>query len=329
MSFQSVPSAGTQALRRVTVQTLLGMKQRGEPITALTATDYPTARLVDEAGVDLVLVGDSLAMTVLGYDSTLPLTMDEMLHHARAVRRGVRSAFLVVDMPYGSYHIDEASAVANAVRCVKEAGAEAVKLEGGGERAALVERITRAEVPVVGHIGLTPQSLHRMGGYKVQARTEAAIAQLLEDARMLESAGAVAMVVEGVPREAGARVTGELSIPVIGIGAGPECDGQILVFHDAVGLTFSEPAKFVRRFAAGDPVVREGLGAFCDAVRDRSFPADHESYHLPAAKRGPRVLQEASSDAGFRNSARVARRAEVLARGGRNTRSGADHGRSA
>ncbi len=299
MSFHAAPTSGTQASSRVTAQTLVEKKHRGEPITALTATDFPSARLVDEAGVDLVLVGDSLAMTVLGYDSTLPLTVDEMLHHARAVRRGVRRALLVVDMPYGSYHVSDEQAVANAVRFVQQAGAEAVKLEGGASRAALVERLTLAEIPVVGHIGLTPQSLHRMGGYRVQARTEQAIATLLEDARMLESAGAVALVVEGVPREVGARVTAELGIPVIGIGAGPDCDGQILVFHDLVQWTFASPAKFVRRFAHAGDAMSEAVRAFCAAVEQRSFPADAESYHLPTPLRercaaGSVALQEAS-----------------------------------
>ncbi len=267
--------------RKVTAQTLLAMKQQGQPITALTAVDYPSARLVDEAGIDFVLVGDSLAMTVLGYDSTLPLTVDEMLHHARAVRRGVREALLVVDMPYGSYHAGDEDAVRHALRFVKEAGAEAVKLEGGRQRAALVERLTQAEVPVVGHIGLTPQSLHRMGGFKVQGRTVPAVESLLADAAALAGAGAIALVVEGVPREVAAQITASLPIPVIGIGAGPQCDGQILVFHDLCGLCFRPAAKFVRRFAEADEVLRNGIEGFRAAVVERSFPSDGESYHLP------------------------------------------------
>ena len=274
-------------MQKVTAQTLLEKKARRQLITALTAYDYPTGRLVDEAGVDVVLVGDSVAMTVLGYDSTLPLTMDEMMHHARAARRGVRRAFFVVDMPYGSYHAGADDAVRNAIRFVKEAGAEAVKIEGGRHKAALIEQLTMAEIPVVGHIGLTPQSLHRMGGYKVQGRSLPELENLLTDAAAVEGAGAVALVLEGVPREVAERVTAAARIPVIGIGAGPECDGQILVFHDLVNLTFTRQAKFVRRFADAQSVLREGLEHYCEAVKDGSFPADAESYHLP-----PGVMEE-------------------------------------
>lgn len=266
--------------RKITAGSLLGKKLDGTPITALTAFDYPSARLVDEAGIDLVLVGDSLAMTVLGYDSTLPLTVDEMLHHARAVRRGVRNAFLVVDMPYGSYHASPEAALENAIRFVKEAGAAAVKIEGGSHRAPLVERLTLAEVPVVGHIGLTPQSLHRMGGYRVQGRSIPAIETLLADAAALEGAGAVALVLEGIPREVSARITATAGIPVIGIGAGPDCDGQILVFHDLFKLTFAPGAKFARRFADADALLREGIERYRASVAEKTFPADAESYHL-------------------------------------------------
>lgn len=279
------PRSGQPAsrLNKVTAETLGERKRAGEPITALTAVDYPTARLVDEAGIDLVLVGDSLAMTVLGYDSTLPITTEEMLHHAKAVRRGVKRALLVVDMPFGSYHVSPADTVRNALRFVQEGGAEAVKLEGGSHRAPLVQRLTRAEIPVVGHIGLTPQSLHRTGGYKVQGRSVPAIDSLLADAAALEAAGAIALVVEGVPREVAARITRSLAIPVIGIGAGPDCDGQILVFHDLCNLTFAPPAKFVRRFTDAGAALRDGLASFREAVADGSFPNDAESYHLSAA----------------------------------------------
>jgi 3-methyl-2-oxobutanoate hydroxymethyltransferase len=230
----------------------------------------------------MILVGDSVAMAVLGYDSTLPLTVDEMLHHAKAVRRGTRSAFLVVDMPYGSYHCGTEDALRNAIRFVKEAGAEAVKLEGGASRAPLVEQLTQAEIPVVGHIGLTPQSLHRLGGYRVQGRSLPAIGQLLEDAAALEVAGAIALVLEGVPREVAARITQAAAIPTIGIGAGPGCDGQILVFHDLFELTFLHRAKFVRSFGDAGSLIRQGLDGFRQAVTARTFPADAESYHLPA-----------------------------------------------
>jgi len=285
MSLTEVRTPEHGRARKVTTHTLLEMKRQHQPITALTAYDYPSARLLDEAGIDLILVGDSLAMTVLGYESTLPLTMNEMMHHARAVRRGVREALLVVDMPYGSYHGSTEQAVRNAIRFVKEAGAEAVKLEGGSHRAALVEQLTLAEVPVVGHIGLTPQSLHMMGGYKVQGKSLADIETLLADAAALEGAGAVALVLEGVPREVAARITAAASIPTIGIGAGPDCDGQILVFHDLMQLTFAPGAKFVRRFADADSVVRDGVERYRQAVGARTFPSDAESYHLSAAVR--------------------------------------------
>jgi 3-methyl-2-oxobutanoate hydroxymethyltransferase len=281
---ESGKSAAAPA-HKITLQSLLEKKQRRQQIAAITAYDYPQARLVDEAGIDLVLVGDSLAMTVLGYENTLSLTVDEMLHHARAVRRGVRTAFLVVDMPYGSYHLGTEDTLRNAMRFVKEAGAEAVKLEGGASRASLVEKLTLAQIPVVGHIGLTPQSVHRMSGYRVQGRSMPAIEQLLADAAALEGAGAVALVLEGIPREVAARITETSGIPTIGIGAGSECDGQILVFHDLFNLTFSDGAKFVRRFADADVLIRDGLRQYRDAVVSRSFPSDAESYHLAAAVR--------------------------------------------
>jgi len=280
MSLTEIRTPERERARKITAQTLLEKKHRGQPITALTAYDYPSARLLDEAGIDLILVGDSLAMTVLGYDSTLPLTMAEMMHHARAVRRGVLSSLLVVDMPYGSYHGSADQAVRNAIRFVKQAGAEAVKIEGGSHRAGLVEQLTQAEVPVVGHIGLTPQSLHRMGGYRVQGRSLAAIDNLLADAAALEGAGAMALVLEGVPREVAARITASASVPTIGIGAGPDCDGQILVFHDLMQLTFADGAKFVRRFADADSLLREGIERYRSAVEERNFPSDAESYHL-------------------------------------------------
>ncbi|HEY5330268.1 MAG TPA: 3-methyl-2-oxobutanoate hydroxymethyltransferase [Acidobacteriaceae bacterium] len=282
MSFTEIRTPERGRARKVTAHTLLEKKRQQQPITALTAFDYPSARLLDEAGIDLILVGDSLAMTVLGYDSTLPLTMAEMMHHARAVRRGVRSALLAVDMPYGSYQAGADQAVRNAMRFVKQAGAEAVKIEGGSHRAALVEQLTRAEVPVIGHIGLTPQSLHRMGGYRVQGRSRDAIEILLADAAALEGAGAIALVLEGVPREVAARITAAASIPTIGIGAGLDCDGQILVFHDLVQLTFANGAKFVRRFADADALLRQGIERYQTAVGERTFPSDAESYHLSA-----------------------------------------------
>lgn len=267
---------------KVTPQSLQAQKQHGAPITALTAYDYPTARLVDEAGIDLVLVGDSLAMAVLGYDDTLSVTMDEMLHHARAAARAVQRAMLVADMPYGSYQLSIEDTLRNAIRFIKEAGCEAVKLEGGSAQALRVRALTDAQIPVIGHLGLTPQSLHRMGGYRVQARSQAEAAQLCEDALALEHAGAIALVLEGIPRELAAHVTSLLTIPTIGIGAGPDCDGQILVFHDLFSLTFREPPKFVRPFADAAALIRNGLEEYRTAVEARTFPADGESYHMPA-----------------------------------------------
>ncbi len=267
---------------KVTPQSLLARKSDGAAITAITAYDYPSARLVDEAGIDVLLVGDSVGMAVLGYDDTLSVTVDDMLHHARAVRRAVTRSMVVVDMPYGSYQVSVEDTLRNGLRLVKEGGAEAVKLEGGRAMAERVRALTEAEIPVVGHIGLTPQSVHRMGGYRVQGKTEVAAAKLMEDALALEEAGAIAVVLEGIPREVAARITERLAIPTIGIGAGPDCDGQILVLHDAFGLSFRKEPKFVRRFADAGAVMRLGLEEFRAAVEARTFPADAESYHVSA-----------------------------------------------
>jgi 3-methyl-2-oxobutanoate hydroxymethyltransferase len=271
---------------KVTLPTLQEKKRHRVPISALTAYDYATARLVDEASVDLVLVGDSLGMVMLGYESTLPVTMEEMLLCTRAVRRAVRRALLAADMPYASYHEDVQQGVRNALRFVKEAGAEAVKVEGGRNRVELVARLTDAEIPVIGHLGLTPQSVHRMGGYRVQGKSLSDAEQLVEDALALEAAGAVLLVLEGVPREVAAHITSELSIPTIGIGAGPECDGQILVLHDLLNLSFAPAAKFVRRYADAASLIRNAVEAYRKDVETRSFPSDTESYHLSAETRG-------------------------------------------
>ncbi len=265
---------------KVTVPSLLEKKLLRQPISAVTAYDYASARLVDEAELDVVLVGDSLAMVMQGHENTLAVTMDEMLVYTRGVRRAVRRALLVADMPFGSYQTNDSEGVGNAVRFVKEAGAEAVKLEGGRERKDLVRRIVDAEIPVMGHIGLTPQSVHRMGGYKVQGKTMEAIDELRTDAMALEEAGCFAVVLEGVPRELARIVTEELQIPTIGIGAGPDCDGQILVLHDMMTMTFSPPAKFVRRYADVGSVMRGALEEYRREVEARTFPSDAESYHL-------------------------------------------------
>ena len=262
-------------------------------ITCLTAYDYPTARLLDEAGVDILLVGDSLGMVVLGYESTLPVTMEEMLHHTRAVRRGAKHALVVADMPYGSFHASAEETLRNAIRCVKEAGAEAVKIEGGERRLEIITRLVEAEVPVMGHVGLTPQSLHALGGYRVQGKTRDAAEQVLRDARAVEAAGAFAIVLEAIPRELAARITQDLHIPTIGIGAGPECDGQVLVLHDMLGLTFAEPAKFVRQYANLGETITRAVQEFCSDVREGRYPSDAECYHAPAGIREVPVKKRA------------------------------------
>ena len=271
---------GSSALSKVTTLTIHDKKQRHESITCLTAYDYATSRLVDEAGIDMILVGDSLAQVVLGYDSTLPVTMEEMLHHLRAVRRAVRRALVIADMPFGAYHGDPKEGVANAVRFVKEGGAEAVKVEGGDRRVDLTRRILDAEIPVMGHIGLTPQSVHKMGGYKVQGKDLSGIERLMKDAVALDRAGVFSIVLEGVPREVAAMITREVSAPTIGIGAGPECDGQVLVFHDLVNLSFAPPAKFVRHYGDAAALIRNAVSQFKADVESGGYPSDAESYHL-------------------------------------------------
>jgi 3-methyl-2-oxobutanoate hydroxymethyltransferase len=279
----AVPNPGNG---KITVPELLQRKtcaanspSDSKKIACLTAYDYPTARLLDEAGVDVILVGDSVAMVALGYESTLPVTLDEMIHHARAVRRGTKHALLVADMPFGSYHSDTAESLRNAVRFVKEAGVEAVKVEGGERRLELIARLTDAEIPVMGHVGLTPQSVNALGGYRVQGKTTDSAEQLLRDARAVEAAGAFAVVLEAVPRELAAQITRELRIPTIGIGAGPDCDGQILVVHDLLGLIFDQTPKFARKYANVGEVISNAVRGYCEDVRSGNFPSDSESYH--------------------------------------------------
>jgi 3-methyl-2-oxobutanoate hydroxymethyltransferase len=278
---QADSSRFSSSQTKVTIPALTEMKRQGKLISALTAYDYSSARLADEAGIDLLLVGDSLAMVVLGHEKTLAVTVDEMLHHARAVHRAVHRSLVVADMPFGSYQSSVAEGLNNAVRFVKEAGAEAVKIEG--PQIELVRALFQAEIPVVGHLGLTPQSLHRMGGYRVQARTAETIKQLRADALALTRAGAGAIVLEGVPREVAAEITSSIPIPTIGIGAGPDCDGQILVYHDLLNLTFAPPAKFVRRYADAGSLIRSAIEQYREDVEHRAFPSDAESYHLPKA----------------------------------------------
>jgi 3-methyl-2-oxobutanoate hydroxymethyltransferase len=262
-----------------------GSSETNKKITCLTAYDYPTARLLDEAGVEILLVGDSLGMVVLGYDSTLPVTLEEMLHHTRAVRRGTKRALLVADMPYGSFHVSIDESIRNAMRLVKEGGGEAVKIEGGERRIELIARLVEAEIPVMGHVGLTPQSVNALGGFHVQGKSADAARQLERDARAVESAGAFSVVLESVPRELASRITEKLRIPTIGIGAGPDCDGQVLVFHDLVGLTIGHKPKFARQYVNLAAEISRAAEAFCGDVRAGSFPSDAESFHSPAELR--------------------------------------------
>ena len=275
----------TEAVSKVTVPIILERKLHGERITCLTAYDYPSARLVDQAGIDMILVGDSLAQTVLGYDSTVPLTADEMLHHLKAVRRAVRRALLIADLPYGTYHTDASSALEVSIRYLKEGGAEAVKLEGGRRRAEVIRKLVDAEIPVMAHVGLTPQSVHSQGGYRVQGKTVESAGEVLADAQAVEDAGAFAVVLEGLPRELAALITQRLRIPTIGIGAGPDCDGQVLVFNDLVGLGFQHYAKFVRPYANLRDLVGDAIGRYRSDVLGGEFPTDRESYHWSGAVR--------------------------------------------
>ena len=269
--------AGTAGdTKNVTVPWVAAAPERGERLVMVTAYDYGQGRTADAAGVDVVLVGDSLAMVVLGHPDTLSVTMEEMLHHTRAVRRGVKRALLVADMPYGSFHLGEAQAVGNAIRFVKEAGAQAVKIEGA--RPDLVAALVAAEVPVMAHLGLTPQSVHRFGGFKVQGRGERAREALVENALAVEAAGAFSLVLEAVPADLAAEVTRQLTIPTLGIGAGVDCDGQVLVFHDLLGLEERIAPRFVRRYAELGLLAREAIERYADDVRAGRFPSLEESY---------------------------------------------------
>ena len=267
---------------KVNAPSLKVSKQRGERLVCLTAYDFPTARIVDEAGIDIILVGDSLGNVVLGYGNTVPVTLDEILIHLKAVRRAVQRALLVADMPYGSFHTGADDAVKNALRLVKEGGAEAIKLEGGHKRVQLVKRLVDEEIAVMGHIGLTPQSINKLGAYRVQGKTAVTARQLLDDALALEDAGAFAIVLEVVPREIASLITESISIPTIGIGAGAGCDIQVLVLHDMLGLSFGKLARFVRPYANLHEVITDAVTRYADDVRNGTYPSNDESYALPA-----------------------------------------------
>ncbi|GAB4270424.1 MAG: 3-methyl-2-oxobutanoate hydroxymethyltransferase [Deferrisomatales bacterium] len=264
-------------MAKITLPELVERKARGPKLTMLTAYDYPTAKLVDGAGIDLILVGDSVGMVCLGYPDTVPVTMDEMVHHTAAVARGVERAFVVGDLPFLSYQTSVEDAVRNAGRLIKEARADGVKLEGGRSQADKVEAVVRAGIPVMGHIGLTPQTATQLGGFKVQGRDPAAAQALLDDARALEQAGAFSLVLECVPSALAARITEAVSIPTVGIGAGPHCDGQVLVLHDLVGLFDRFVPKFVKRYANLSQEIRAAVTAYKEEVQAGAFPAaEHE-----------------------------------------------------
>jgi 3-methyl-2-oxobutanoate hydroxymethyltransferase len=261
---------------------LAGMKQRHEPIVMVTAYDYPSGRLADAAGIDIVLVGDSAAMTVLGNDSTVSATMDEMLMLTRAAARGAERPLVVADMPFGSFQVSDEDAVRNGVRFVKEAGADAVKVEGAGASVSRVVALVGAGIPVMGHIGLTPQSATMLGGFRAQGRTAEKARRLLQDARALEAAGCFAVVLEAVPAPVAARISRAMTIPTIGIGSGRECDGQVLVFHDLLGLYEGKAPRFVKRYADLANETRAALERYATDVRTRAFPAEEHTYSIPA-----------------------------------------------
>ena len=267
---------------KVSAPSLRLSKQRGERLVCLTAYDYPTARIVDEAGIDVILVGDSLGNVVLGYGNTVPVTLEEILIHLKAVRRAVQRALLVADMPYGTFHTGDDDAVRNALRLVKEGGAEAIKLEGGHKRVHLVKRLVDEEISVMGHIGLTPQSINQLGAYRVQGKTAISAQQLIDDAKAMEDAGAFAVVLEVVPREIAKMITESISIPTIGIGAGVHCDIQVLVLHDMLGLSFGKQARFVRPYANLRDVMTDAVTRYAEDVRNGTYPSEAESYALPA-----------------------------------------------
>jgi 3-methyl-2-oxobutanoate hydroxymethyltransferase len=275
------PAPATPAPGRLPITELAEMKARRQPIAMVTAYDAPGGRLADQAGADIVLVGDSAAMTVLGYESTVPATMEEMLMLTRAVTRGARRPLVVADMPFGSFQVSDEEATRNAIRFVKEAGADAIKLEGAGRMLSRVRAIVGAGIPVMGHIGLTPQSATMLGGYKAQGRTAEKALALLADARALEAAGCFSLVLEAVPSPVAARISAEISIPTIGIGAGADCDGQVLVWHDLLGLYEGRTARFVKRYANVGETIRTALEAYVDDVRERRFPEEQHTYAMP------------------------------------------------
>lgn len=260
------------------------MKAESEPIAMVTAYDYPSAKLAEEAGADIIFVGDSLGMVVLGYDSTIPVTMEDMLHHTKAVARAATKSFVLADMPFASYHGSRDATLRNAARLMQEGRARAVKMEGGAEIADTVRTCVQAGIPVMGHIGLTPQAVHQLGGYRVQGRKPEEARKLQEDARALEQAGVFAIVLEMVPEELAAGITEQLSVPTIGIGAGRGCDGQVLVFHDLLDYASPVSARFVKRYARIGDNIRDGIRAYVREVKNRTFPSEEHVFHMTSEK---------------------------------------------
>jgi 3-methyl-2-oxobutanoate hydroxymethyltransferase len=288
------PAPATPAPGKLPITELAEMKVRRQPIVMVTAYDAPGGRLADEAGADLVLVGDSAAMTVLGHDSTVPATMDEMLILTRAVTRGASRPLVIADMPFGSFQVSDENAVENAIRFVKEAGADALKLEGAGAMLSRVRAIVAAGIPVMGHLGLTPQSATMLGGFKAQGRSAGKAIALYDDSRALEAAGCFSIVLEAVPARVAGRITETLSIPTIGIGAGPDCDGQVLVWHDVLGLYPGRTARFVKRYAEIGDSIRTALSEYAADVRERRFPEEQHTYAMPEEEL--KVFEAAASE---------------------------------
>jgi 3-methyl-2-oxobutanoate hydroxymethyltransferase len=284
--------SSTERIQKVTVPSLLKKKKAGEKITALTAYDYPIAKIVDSAGIDVILVGDSVGMVVLGYENTIPVTMEEMIHHTKAVVRGTKRALVIGDMPYFSFHLTADETITNASRFLKEAGAQAVKIEGASpKRLKLIERLVEAEIPVMGHVGLTPQSINHLGRFKVKGKAVDEARKILADARNLEQAGVFSVILECVPLELARIVTERLQVPTIGIGAGPYCDGQILVFHDLVGFMNGYLPKFVKRYVHLHDTLMQAVQAYAGDVLAGQFPDDEHSYHFKSDL-SPEILLE-------------------------------------
>jgi len=280
MSTWTTPAKEVSPRKKVTIHTLLDKKAKGEKITFLTAYDYPTAVIEDKVGIDLILVGDSLGMCVYGFDSTLPVTMDMMVNHSKAVRKGAPNSFVIGDMPYMSYQISIEQAVKNAGRLMQEAGVDGIKLEGGVEMVDTIKAITRAGIPVMGHIGLTPQSVSMLGGFKAQGRDVQAALKLIDDAKALEEAGCFAILLEAIPAEVGQIITERAKIPILSIGAGPYCDGQVLVVHDALGFFGGHVAKFVKQYANMNQVIEEALTKYKEEVEQVVFPGPEHCYKI-------------------------------------------------